>query len=153
MTWNVQFHPFHNFSNLFPPKQLVFGQISKFFIFGGEGGTLAKFSQICNFLNHFQLENDPQRPILPPKWLRLAQNGQFWSIFNFSQVSPPKKQLRLTQNGKFHLICNFSNLFPPKQLIFGKISKFFIWGGTSNFGYVKSAISKEAVGLMAQLSM
>ena len=27
-------------------------------------------------------QNDPQWPILPPKWLRLAQNGQFWLNFN-----------------------------------------------------------------------
>ena len=27
--------PIHNFSNLFPPKWLIFGQISKFFIVGG----------------------------------------------------------------------------------------------------------------------
>ena len=128
MTRNSQFHLIHNFSNLFPPKWLIFGQISNFFIFWGRGGTLAKFFQICYFLNHFQLENDPQWPIFPPKYLRLACNGQFWSIFNFLQVFPPK-QLRLTQNGQFHLICNFSNLFPPKQLIFGKISKFFIFGG------------------------
>ena len=88
---------------------------------------------------------------------KAAWIGLKWPIlvnfFNFSQIFP-KKQLRLTQNGQFHLICNFSNLFPPKQLIFGKISKFFILGGgTLNFGHIKSDISKEAVGLMAQLSM
>ena len=27
-------------------------------------------------------QNNPQWPILPPKWLRLAQNGQFWLNFN-----------------------------------------------------------------------
>ena len=85
-----------------------------------------------------------------PKWLRLAQNGQFWSIFNFSQVFSQKA----AQIDSKWAISPDSHLFPPKQLIFGKISKFFILGGgTSNFGHVKSAKSKKAVGLMAQLSM
>ena len=153
MTWNGQFHLIHNFSNLFPPKWLIFDQISNFFIFWREGGTSAKFFQICNFLNFFQPENDPQWPILPPRWLGLARNGQFWSFFNFSQVFP-QKQVRLTQNGQFHLICNFSNLFPTKAAHFWQNLKIFHFGGGYiKLWYVKSAISKEAVGLMVQLSM
>ena len=35
-------------------------------------------------------QNDPRWPILPSNWLRLAQNGQFWSIFNFSHLFPQK---------------------------------------------------------------
>ena len=68
-------------------------------------------------------QNDPQWPILPPKWLGLAQNGQFSTFPRF----PPKKQLILTRNGQFHPIHFFSNLFPPNWFIFGQISKF--WGG------------------------
>ena len=120
------------FDNLFPPNLLRMTQYNQ-------------FCSICNFSNLF-----------PPKWLRITWNGQFCSIHNFSNLFP-LKQLRITLNGQFCSIYNLSNLFPPKQLIFGKISKFFILGGggrgTLNFGHVKSAISKEAVGLMAQLSM
>ena len=67
----------------------------------GGGGTLAKFSQICNFLNCFQ-----------PQWLKMTHDGQFchqsgsnWlKIANFGQFSTfprfsPKKRLRLTWNG------------------------------------------------------
>ena len=57
MTWNGQFYPIHNFSNLFPPKWLRITQNSQFCL-------------ICNFSNLF-----------PPKWLRqplrMTQNCQF----------------------------------------------------------------------------
>ena len=188
-----------------------------------------------------EAQNDPQWPILPPKWLRLAQNGQFWSFFNFSQVFPkkvahidsewpissnsqlfqyfPTKSAHFWPNlkfwggtlAKFFQICNFFNCFQPQWLKmtpngqfcdhigsnwpilvnfqlfpgfpqkaaqidlewlispdlqlfqsfptkaahFWPNLKIFHFGGgvTSNFGHVKSAISKEAIGLMAQLSM
>ena len=35
LTWNGQFHPSHNFSHLFPPERLIFGDISKIFVPGG----------------------------------------------------------------------------------------------------------------------
>ena len=58
-------------------------------------------------------------------WLKMANFGHFACFPIFS----PKMRLRLTQNGQFHLIHNFSHLLPPKHLIFGEISKTFVWGG------------------------
>ena len=59
------------------------------------------------------------------KWVRLAQNGQFWSFCRFF----PIMRLRFIQNGHFHAIHNFSHLLPPKHLISSKISKICIsWG-------------------------
>ena len=58
-------------SQFFSTKAAHFWPNLKIFHFL-RGGTLAKVSQICNLLNCFQLENDPQWPILPPKWLGLA---------------------------------------------------------------------------------
>ena len=125
-----------------------------FSFFGGEWGTLAKFSQICNFLNHFQLENDPQWPILPQKWLGLAQNGQFWSMFNFSQVSP-QKAAQIDLKWPISPDSQLFQSFPTKAAHFWQNLKIFhfLGGGTSNFVHVKSAISKEAVCLIAQLSI
>ena len=50
-----------------------------------------------------------------PKWLRMTWNGQFHLIRNFSNLLL-LKWLTMTRNGQFCLICNFSNLFPPKWL-------------------------------------
>ena len=49
------------------------------------GGYISKYFEFFNFFELFHTEaaqNDPQWPILPLKWLRLAQNGQFWFNFN-----------------------------------------------------------------------
>ena len=46
---------------------------------------------------------------------KVAQNGQFHTIYNFSNLFP-LKWLRMTRNGQFHPICNFSNLFSLKWL-------------------------------------
>ena len=91
MTWNGQFCPICNFSNLFPPKWLRM-------TWNGQ------FCLICNFSNLF-----------PPKGLRMTQNGQFHPICNFSNFFPPK-WLRMTQNDQFCLIHIFPNFFPPKWL-------------------------------------
>ena len=128
MTQNIQFYLIHNFSNLFPPKWLIFGQVSKFFIFWEEGGTSAKLSQICNFLNHFQLENDPQWPILPPKWLRLAQSGQFWSILNFSQVFP-QKAAQIDSKWPISPDSQLFQSFPTKAAHFWQNLNIFHLGG------------------------
>ena len=129
MTWNGQFHLIYNFSNLFPPKRLIFGQISKYFVYLGEAGTSAKFSQICNFLNCFQLENNPQWPILPPKWLRLAQNGQFWSVFNFPQVFP-QKAAQIDSKWPISPDSQLFQSFPTKAAHFWQNLKIFhFWGG------------------------
>ena len=91
MTWNGQFCPICNFSNLFPPKWLRMTRNGQ-------------FHPIHNFANLF-----------PLKWLRMTQNGQFHLIRNFSNLFPPK-WLRMTQNGQLCPIHNFSNFFPPKWL-------------------------------------
>ena len=36
LTGNCQFHLIHNFSHLLPPKHIIFGEISKIFVLGGE---------------------------------------------------------------------------------------------------------------------
>ena len=51
------------------------------FLFWGRG----YISKFCEFFKSFHTkpaQNDPQWPIWPPKWLRLAWNGQFWLNFN-----------------------------------------------------------------------
>ena len=106
----------------FPTKAACFSQKFKIFVSRG-GGTSANFPDLQLFKS-FPTEaaqNDPQWPILPLKWLGWTQNGQFWSICNFS----PKMRLRLTQNGQFCPICNFSNHFPAKRLKFTCNSHFF----------------------------
>ena len=85
LTQNGQFHMIRTFFNLFPPKQLI----AKSQNFHFQGGYIGQFSQILKLFESFPNEvakNDPQWPILPLKWLELAQNGQFWSIFNFSHL-------------------------------------------------------------------
>ena len=132
-------------SSRFPPKQLIFHQISKFLFPGA--GYISQFSKICNFLNCFQ-----------PKWLKMTHNGQFchqsgldWlKMANFSHFSTflifsHKKQLRLIGNGQFCLICNFFNLFSPKQLNFCQILKFSFLGGVgwyiSQFSQICSCLN------------
>ena len=129
ITRNGQFHLIHNFSHLLPPKRLIFGEISKIFISGG--GTLANFVSFPPFSNRFT-----------PMWLEMTHNDKFgqksdldWvktAIFAYFSIFSPKMRLRLTRNGQFHLIHHFSHLLPPKHLIFGEISKIFIFGG----GYI-----------------
>ena len=82
LTQNSQFHLIHNFSHLLPPKHLIFGEISKFFI--SKGGYIGKFLEFSNFFKSFHTnpaENDPQLQIWPKKWLRLGQNGHFGMFF------------------------------------------------------------------------
>ena len=129
LTLNGQFHLIHNFPHLLPPKHLIFGEISKIFIFGE--GYIGKFFEFSNFFKSFHTNaagNDPQWQIWPKKWLRLGQNGHFCIFFYLF----PQNEAEITQNGQFHLIHNFSHLLPPKHLIFGEISKSFISGG----GYI-----------------
>ena len=95
------------------------------------------FFEFFNFFKMFHTDpaqNYPQWQILPKKWLRLAQNGQFWSFCMFS-IFFLKMRLRFTQNDQFYLIHNFFHLLSPKCLIFGEISKIFIpgWRYISNF--------------------
>ena len=79
MTQNSQFHLIHNFSHLLPPKHLIFGEISKIFVPGVEGyiSKLFEFFNIFELLHTEVAQNDSQWPILPLKWLRLAQMGNF----------------------------------------------------------------------------
>ena len=80
LTQNGQFHRIHNFSSLLPPKHLIFEEISNLSFLGL---YISKFFEFFNFFKSFHIEaaqNDPQWQILPKKWLRLAQNGQFLSF-------------------------------------------------------------------------
>ena len=129
LTWNGQFHPIHNFSHLLPPKHLIFlRNLKSNCSFLGKG----YISKCFEFLNFFKLfhtkvaQNDPQWQILPKKWLRLAQNSQFWSFCRFFHLFPQNQAQIDSWNGQFHPIHNFSHLLPPKFLIFGEISKIFI---------------------------
>ena len=48
-------------------------------------GNFCLIFEFFNFFKSFHTEpaqNDPQWPILPPKWLGLARNGQFWLNLN-----------------------------------------------------------------------
>ena len=128
MTWNGQFQPICIFSNLLPPKHLIFGEISKFHLWG-EGGTSANFLSFPTFSNHFtpiQLKMTHNGKFGQNSGLDCVKmaNLACFSIFF------PKMRPRLAQNGQFHLIHNFSHLLPPKRLIFVEIlEKIFIWGG------------------------
>ena len=84
LTQNGQFHPIHNFSNLFPPKQLIFCQISKVLFPGGVHQPMSPDLQLSESFPTEVAQNDAQWPILPLKWFGLVQNSKFWSIFNFS---------------------------------------------------------------------
>ena len=171
---NGQFWSIFNFFQVFPQKaahidsKWPVSQFTTFPIFSHQtgsclaksqffrGGTLAKFSQICNFLNCFQLQwlKIPTMANFATKVAQLAQNCQFWSIFNFSQVSPQK----VAQIDLEWLISPNSQVFqsfPTKAAHFWPNLKIFhFWGrGTLNLCHVKSAINKEAIGLMAHLSI
>ena len=132
LTQNGQFHLIHNISHLLPPKCLIFGEISKIFI--SRGGTSANFLSFPTFSNCFT-----------PMWLEMTHNGKFgqkssldWvKMANFAcfSIFSPKMRLRLTWNGQFHLIHNFSHLLPPKHLIFGEISKIFVFGGGTSANF------------------
>ena len=123
LTLNGQFHLIHNFSDLLPPKHLIFEEISNIFISGG--CTSANFLSFPTFSNRFT-----------PMQLEMTHNGKFdqksglhWvktAIFAYFSIFSPKMRLRLTRNGQFHLIHNFSHLLPPKHLIFEEISKIFV---------------------------
>ena len=59
------------------------------------------------------------------KWVRLAQNGQFWSFCRFF----PIMRLRFTQNGHFHAIHNFSVFCHQSISFYPKSEKFAFLGG------------------------
>ena len=109
-------------SQLFPSfatKVSYFWRNLKNFHF--QEGYIGKFFEFSNFFKSFHThatENDPQWQIWPKEWLRLGQNGQFCIM-----------RLILTWNHQLHVIHNFSHLLPPKHLIFGEISKIFIFKG------------------------
>ena len=65
-TRNGQFHLIHNFSHLFPPKHLIFGEISKIFISDEGRGTSANFLSFPTFSNRFT-----------PMRLKMTHNGKF----------------------------------------------------------------------------
>ena len=59
------------------------------------------------------------------KWVRLAQNGQFWSFCRFF----PIMRLRFIRNGHFPIFCHQSISFHPKSQKFA-----FIGGGGRYIG-------------------
>ena len=113
---------------VFCHQSISFHLKSQKFAFLGER-YIGKFFEFLNFLDSFHTKlakNDPQWQILPKKWVRLAQNGQFWSFCRFFPIishnslsfstfsipfTPnwlkndpqcqilPKKWVRLAQNG------------------------------------------------------
>ena len=137
LTWNGQFHPIHNFSNLLPPKHLIFGEISKIFVSGG-GGYISKFFEFFNCFESFHTkgaQNYPQWQIWPKKWLRLGQNGQFWSFCRFFYLFPQSEaQIDLEWP-----ISPDSQLFPSfatKASHFWRNLKNFCYGNLQNHKYL-----------------
>ena len=130
LTRNGQFHPIHNFPHLLPPKSLIFGEIKKNFIPWG-GRVHQQIFEFFNFFESFYSEvaqNDPQWQILPAKWLRLAQNGQFWSFCMFFHLIP-QNEAPIDSEWPISPDSQLSHIFPPKCLILGEISTIFVpWG-------------------------
>ena len=87
---------------------------------------------------------------------KVAQIGLKWQILVNFQLFPgfPQKATQIDSKWPISPDSQLFQSFPTKAAHFWQNLKIFhFWGGTSNFGHVKSAISKEAVGLMTQLSM
>ena len=127
LTRNGQFHLIHNFSHLLPPKHLIFEEISKIFISGGE--YIGKFFEFSNFFKLFQTnaaENDPQLQIWPKKWLRLCQNGQFGMFFYLF----PQNEAGIDSEWS---ISPDSQLFPSfatrASHFWRNLKNFCFWGG------------------------
>ena len=120
-------------SQLFPSfatKTSHFWRNLKNFIPAG-WGYIGKFFEFFNFFKLFHTrvaQNDPQWQILPKKWLRLAQNGQFWSICRFFHHFL-QNETQIDLEWPISPIHNFSHLLPPKCLILGEISTSFVPGG------------------------
>ena len=100
------------------------------------GGNISNFFEFFNFFKLFHTEvaqNDPQWQILPKKWLRLAQNGQFRSFCMFFHLFPQNE----AQIDSEWPISPGSQLFPSfatKASNFCRnLKKFCSWGG----GYIK----------------
>ena len=76
-TWFTTFPIFYHQSVSFLEKSQKFSFL---------GGYINKCFEFFNLFESFHIkapQNDPQWWILPPKWLRFAQNGQFWSFCRF----------------------------------------------------------------------
>ena len=93
----------------------------KFFVLGGVHWQIFPDLQLFESFPTEAAQNDQQWLILPLKWLIFAQNGQIWSIFNFSH----KKWLRLNQDSQF------KKNFLTKAAHFSPNFKIFIWQGGS----------------------
>ena len=86
LTQNGQFHPISNFSHLLPSKRIIFAEILKIFISDGGGVHQQFFSSFSTILNCFTpkgLQMTHNGKFGQKKWLRLGQNGQFWSFCRF----------------------------------------------------------------------
>ena len=77
-------------------------------------------------------QNDPQWPIWPLKWLRLARNCQLWSIFNFSHLFP-QKAAQMDSEWPISPSLHLLQSFPTKAAHFWPNFKKFLsaGGGTS----------------------
>ena len=125
LTRNGQFHLIHNFSHLFPPKHLIFGEISKIIL----GGYIGKFFEFSNFFKSFHTnaaENDPQWQIWPKKLLRLSQNGHFCIFFYLF----PQNEAEIDWEWS---ISPDSQLFPSfatkASHFWRNLKNFHFWGG------------------------
>ena len=127
LTGNGQFHLIHNFSHLFPPKHLIFGEISKIFISGG--GYIGKFLEFSNFFKSFHTnaaENDPQLQILPKKWLRLGQNGHFCIFFYLFPQNEAEIDLEWSISPDSQLFLSFAT---KASHFWRNLKNFHFWGG------------------------
>ena len=95
----------------------------------------AIFLEFFNFFKSFHAEaaqNHQQWQILSKKWLRLAQNGQFWSFYRFFHLFPQKE----AQIDSEWPISPDSQLFPSfatKASHFWRNLKNFCSGGGTSF--------------------
>ena len=118
------------YQTIFPNKAAHFLPNFKMFILGG-GGYISQFSQILQLFKSFPMEvaqNDPQWPILPPRQLRLAQNGQVWSIFNFCHLLP-QKVAQIDSEWPISPDLHLFQSFPTKVAHFSPNFKIIVLGG------------------------
>ena len=133
LTWNGQFSPDSQLFPSFTTKASHFWRNLKSALF--YGGYISQiFWVLSTFSNHFtpeQAQNDPQWRILPKKWLRLAQNSQFWSFCRFFHLFPQNQaqiylEWLITRFTTFPIFYHHSISFLEKSQKFS-----FLGGGTS----------------------
>ena len=118
-------HPIHNFSQLLPPQYLIFGEISQIFILGGvHQQHFLSFSTCFESFHTTLTQNESQWPVLPPKWLGWAQNGQFWLNFNKHLNISAESQLICTKPSEQGLhFLNLVKMSPRSAILQSKVMK------------------------------